>query len=70
MGRRPGTRGTQHIDKEKARKEREVMDAMRMAIDCGDEEGFLELVKQAKPNLTRAELLSVQNQFRSVLRNR
>ena len=70
MARRRGTRGTQHIDKEKERKEAEVMDAMRLAMDCGNEDGFMSLLKQSKPDLMRAELLSIQTQFRLMIRNR
>ncbi len=70
MARRRGTRGTHHIDREKERKEREIMDAMRLAMECGNEDGFMTLVKQAKPNLTPAELLSIQTQFRQTVRNR
>lgn len=70
MARRRGTRSTQHIDREKERKEAQVMDAMRLAMDCENEDGFMDLLKQAKPDLTRAELLSFQTQFRLMIRNR
>lgn len=70
MARRKGTTGKQHLDKEKERHLRDAMEAMRTAIDCGNEEDFVKLLKQSKPEITREELVSLVNEFRTIRHNR
>jgi len=70
VGRRKGTSGKKHIDKEKERALEESMEAMRTAIECGNEEDYIRLLKLTRPDLTREQLLSFVNDFRLLRRNR
>jgi len=70
MARKRGTRGTKHIDKEKERLLSERKEAMGIAIECNNEDDFMKLLKQTRPDLTREELLSFLNEFRLVQRKR
>jgi hypothetical protein len=68
MGRRKGTRGTKHIDKEKEQALKAGMEAVRLAIDCNDEDGFVAMLKSSKPDITREELVSLVHAFRQIPR--
>ncbi len=70
MARRRETSGKKHIDKEKERVLEERMEAMKIAIECGNEEDYIRLLKLTKPDLTREQLLSFVNEFRLLRRNR
>lgn len=43
---------------------------MRRVMDCGDEEGYVALVKALKPGITPCELVSAIERFRQYQRNR
>ena len=70
MARRKGTSGKKHIDKEKERVLKELMEAMKTAIECGNEEDYIRLLKLTKPDLTREQLVSLVNDFRSLRSSR
>lgn len=59
-----GPRSKDHIDQEKIKEKREAKEDLRTMLDCGDEEGFVALVKRLNPGVTPEELVSVVRRFR------
>jgi hypothetical protein len=59
-----GPRSKEHIDQEKIKERREARKDLRTIIECGDEEGFVALIKKLKPGITPAELVSLVQRFR------
>ncbi|HUH63319.1 MAG TPA: hypothetical protein VLZ50_09995 [Terracidiphilus sp.] len=65
-----GPASKEHIDREKVREKREAKEDLRTLLDCGDEEGFVALLKKLKPGITPAELVSLVGRFRDERANR
>jgi hypothetical protein len=59
-----GSRSREHIDQEKIREKREAKEDLRRLLDCGDEEGFVALIKRLKPTIAPDELVSLIRRFR------
>jgi hypothetical protein len=64
----PGSKD--HIDRQKIREKREAKEDLRTLLDCGDEEGYVALLKKLKPGITPAELVSLVQRFREERANR
>lgn len=64
-----GPRSREHIDQEKVREKREAKDDLRILLECGDEEGFVALIKKLKPAITPEELVSLVHRFREECAN-
>lgn len=63
-------KSSKHIDHEAAAATRRAMDKVRALIDCGDEEGYVALMKELNPALTPGELVEKIQQFREIRRIR
>jgi hypothetical protein len=57
-------RGKKHIDQEKEKAREQAKRDLRALILCGDEDGYVKMIKALKPGLTREELASLVLQFR------
>jgi len=67
---KPPNRSTSHIDQEKIEKRKEVQESLRLAFDCGDEDRFIALLKEANPNIKPEQLVSLVEEFRRIRRIR
>ena len=57
---------TRHIDQNKIRKREGVKERLRLALECGDEEGYIQLLKDLKPDLKPEELVARVAEFREI----
>lgn len=62
--RKPGTRGKKHIDQEKVDAKKQAGQDLRRLLELGDEEGYVNLLKALRPDLTPQQLVSFVEQFR------
>lgn len=57
-------RGKKHIDEQKVQERKDAKVDMRSLLLCGDEKGYVELVKALRPETTPEELASLILRFR------
>jgi hypothetical protein len=65
-----GPSSKEHFDREKIREKREAKEDLRTLLECGDEEGYVALLKKLKPGITPAELVSLVRRYREERANR
>jgi hypothetical protein len=62
-------RGKKNIDEQKVQERKEAKLDMRSLLLCGDEQGYVQLVKALRPETTPEELVSLVLRFREERRN-
>jgi hypothetical protein len=58
-----------HIDQDKVKEQQEAKKDLHFLLECGDEEGFIALIKELKPMITPEELKRLVLQFREERQN-
>jgi len=61
--------GKKHIDEQKVEARKAAKADIRSFLMCGDEQGYIELIKALRPDLTAEELVSLVSRFREERRN-
>jgi hypothetical protein len=59
-----GTRGKTHIDEDKVKMRQQVKKDLRNLLACGDEEGYIAMLKALRPDPKPEELVSLVRRFR------
>jgi hypothetical protein len=59
-----GLRSKQHIDPDKVKERKVAKEDLRTILQCGDEDGYVALIKKLKPGITPEELVSLVRRFR------
>jgi hypothetical protein len=57
-------RGDRHIDELRLQQKRSIREKLAEVLQTGDEQAYVELVKEADPNITRERLLDPIEKFR------
>ena len=70
MGKRSGGRSRSHINKDKARLQREAREKLAEILEYGTEEDFVEAVKAWKPEIQPKELQDWIMLFRASVREK
>jgi hypothetical protein len=63
-------RRSAHIDQARIRKREEAKETLRLAFECGDEDRFVELLKEVNPGIKPEKLVSLVEEFRKIRRIR
>jgi hypothetical protein len=59
-----GPRSRKHIDEDAIKQKNETKKDLRTLLICGDEDGYVALLKELKPHITPEELVSLVLRFR------
>lgn len=57
-------RGKKHVDQDKIDERKNAKEDLRMLLLLGDEEGYVQLIKQLQPQITPAALSDLVLRFR------
>jgi len=66
----PWSRSQKHIDEEKIKARDQAKRDLQTLLDCGDEDGYVAMLKALRPNIKPEELVSLVDRFRTERRNR
>jgi hypothetical protein len=60
----PWSRSKKHIDEDKVKKREQVKRDLRDLLVCGDEEGYIAMLKALRPDIKPEELVHLVHRFR------